>query len=135
MMAFNPFVVGRLQQQQQQQRRRQPQQPLAISTAAVRGGSASPAPASARPPCDWKAVGKYVGATALQLAAIGGFLWCIEWAFAATKLAPVFRLWVVRLFFALTSLKSRVFSVLDNSRPSVAREEQRKREKKRPGWM
>ena len=133
-MAFSPFVVGRLLQRrrQQQQQQQQQQQPWG-STAAVRGGS-SAAPA-ARAPCDWKAVGTYVGATALQLAAIGGFLWCLEWAFAATKLAPLLRIWVVRLFFAVTSLKSRVFSVLDNSRPSVAREEQRKRDKKRPGWM
>lgn len=99
----------------------------------IRGGAA-PAGA-ARQACDYKAIATYIGATALQLAAIGGFLWCMEWALAALKLAPLIKLWVVRLFFAFTSLKSRVFSVLDNSRPSVAREEQRKREKKRPGWM
>lgn len=100
--------------------------------APVRGGAA---PARSPQSCDYKAIGTYVGATALQLAAIGGFLWCMEWAFATLSLAPIVKLWVVRLFFAFTSLKSRVFSVLDNSRPSVAREEQRKREKRRPGWM
>lgn len=115
--------------------KQQPQQPQphAMAAVAVRGGAAPAGPS--RPPCDYKALATYVGATALQLAAIGGFLWCMEWAFAALNLAPVVKLWVVRLFFAFTSLKSRVFSVLDNSRPSVAREEQRKRERKRPGWM
>jgi hypothetical protein len=151
-LRLNPFTsLHRRRQQQQQQQRGSVAAVSAAATttalslpttttttttttmSAVRGGAAPSSPA--RAPCDWKAIGTYVGATALQLAAIGGFLWCMEWAFAATKLAPVLRLWVVRLFFAFTSLRSRVFSVLDNSRPSVAREEQRKREKKRPGWM
>lgn len=127
-MALRPFSLF--------PKNRQPQlapTTTATATAAVRGGPS--AVGGGGQGCDFKAIATYVGATALQISAIGGFLYGMEWAFATLKLAPIVKLWIVRVFFALTALKSRVFSPLDNSRPSVAREEQRKRERKRPGWM
>ncbi len=87
------------------------------------------------PAVQWGALGKWVLATGLQFATIVAFMYGMEQAFAKLKVGKDVSLWVVRAFFAFMSLRSRVFSILDNSRPSVASEQRKRRDKKRPSWM
>lgn len=88
---------------------------------------------------DFEAVARYFGATAFQLAAMSGALWSLDQAtsmLAATQGVPA---WapkaVVVAFFAAMSLRSRVFSPLNNSRPTTASERAAIAERKRPSWM
>eukprot|EP00624_Nannochloropsis_granulata_P002210 evm.model.NODE_2124_length_31103_cov_30.407709.1 len=86
------------------------------------------------PPMQWGALGTWVMATALQFATITAVMAFMETAFIKLNAPKQVSLWVVRAFFAFLSLRSRVFSILDNSRPSVAKEERKRKLKKRPSW-
>lgn len=83
----------------------------------------------------WGALGMWVAATGLQFATIVAFMYGMEMAFIKLNAPKQVSLWVVRAFFAFMSLRSRIFSILDNSRPSVAKEERKRKMKKRPSWM
>ena len=87
------------------------------------------------PPVQWGALGTWVMATGLQFATIVAFMYGMETAFIKLNAPKQVSLWAVRAFFAFMSLRSRVFSILDNSRPSVATEERKRKLKKRPSWM
>ncbi|GAB5036451.1 and mbr-like protein [Nannochloropsis oceanica] len=87
------------------------------------------------PPVQWGALGTWVVATALQFATITAVMAFMETAFIKLNASKQVSLWVVRAFFAFMSLRSRVFSILDNSRPSVEKEERKRILKKRPSWM
>jgi hypothetical protein len=87
------------------------------------------------PPMQWGALGTWSIATVLQFATIVAFMYGMETAFIKLNTPKQVSLWVVRAFFAFMSLRSRVFSILDNSRPSVAKEERKRKLKKRPAWM
>ncbi|KAK3242224.1 hypothetical protein CYMTET_45053 [Cymbomonas tetramitiformis] len=101
--------------------------------------SAAQSPGSTEGEPDFEAVTRYFGATAFQLAAMSGALWSLDQAtsmLAATQGVPA---WapkaVVVAFFAVMSLKSRVFSPLNNSRPTTSSEKAAISERKRPSWM
>uniref|UniRef100_A0A7S1JAC1 Uncharacterized protein n=1 Tax=Eutreptiella gymnastica TaxID=73025 RepID=A0A7S1JAC1_9EUGL len=87
---------------------------------------------------DGEAVLRYIGATAMQWGLILGTLWVLDkvgpYLVGLGAPAAVPQL-LVTLFFAFTALKSRVFSPLDNSRPTVAKEKQAIDERIRPSWM
>lgn len=87
------------------------------------------------PPIQWGALGTWVMATGAQFATIVAFMWGMETAFVKLNAPKQVSLWVVRAFFAFMSLRSRVFSILDNSRPSVKQEERKRKLRKRPSWM
>eukprot|EP00952_Eustigmatos_sp_NYUAD-ZCMA_P009651 39823-Eustigmatos_ZCMA.PRE.1 len=59
----------------------------------------------------------------------------MEQGFTRLAVRPSIAVWIVRLFFAFMSLRSRVFSLLDNSRPKVADEKKQISQRKRPSWM
>jgi len=88
------------------------------------------------------ALAKYVLATAFQWGAIIAALNVLQMANSALAASAVVPAWapkaVVALFFGFISLKSRVFSILDNSRPTIYKDGKKMNvmdERKRPSWM
>ena len=91
---------------------------------------------------DFGALVKYALATALQWGAIVAalnVLQVVNTTLAASTVVPVWAPKVVVFsFFAFMSLRSRVFSVLNNSRPTIHNDGKRINvmdERKRPSWM
>lgn len=86
---------------------------------------------------DTDAVGKYAGAVAIQISAIAAFFFALDTAVSASGAAPPD--WgVFALFFGL-SIRSRLFSPLDNSRPDILKAVEGKstggfNDRKMPGW-
>lgn len=99
---------------------------------AAEGGVSPPAP-KAR--LDKSALVTYFVALGLQFGSIYIFLWGVQEAFRRLNVGFGVALWFARFFFAFMSLRSRVFSVLDNSRPRVADEAKEIQQRKRPSWM
>ncbi|OKH47101.1 TspO protein [Phormidium tenue NIES-30] len=86
----------------------------------------------ANPRWDRKATLIYLGATIAQIAAMTGLLWAMDVAFQYFNLGAL-ALWVTTsiacAFFAFVTLRSRLFSLLDNTRNSG-----RYKSLQRPGW-
>lgn len=75
----------------------------------------------ANPRWDWAATLKYLGATIAQIAAMTGLLWGMDRVFDQFDLATLPPAGVTAIavgFFALVTLRSRFFSLLDNTRNS-----------------
>jgi hypothetical protein len=70
---------------------------------------------------DVGALVRYVAATALQWALMVGALWALQCVTAVPALPTWAPKTLVAVFFAFISLKSRVFSPLDNSRPTITK--------------
>lgn len=84
------------------------------------------------PRWDGAATLKYVGATIAQIVAMTGLLWATDIAFDRLNLATLPPAGVTAIacgFFALVTLRSRFFSLLDNTRNSG-----RYTSIQRPGW-
>jgi len=90
---------------------------------------------------DTRAVAKWIGATALQWLLMCGALGGLQFVtnqmtvVCSGVVASTGPKVLVGLFFAFCSLRSRVFSPLDNSRPKQADEGKAIQERKRPSWM
>ena len=74
---------------------------------------------------------KYVGATLAQITALTGLLWGMDMAFHAfaDSFSGTLQTAIACLFFAVVTLRSRLFSLLDNTRSSG-----RYQTVQRPGW-
>ena len=76
---------------------------------------------------DWSSIGKYIGGTVVQITVMIGALWGLQ------NLAGIvpenLSLYVAIAFFALVSIRSRLFSPLDNTRSSRTYDSIQ-----RPGW-
>jgi len=86
---------------------------------------------------DGGALVKYFGAVALQTGTMTGALWVLQQASvalgeAAGEDAPRA---LVGLFFLVVSLRSRIFSPLDASRPTIKGEKSAIMDMRRPSWM
>ncbi|KAF5831969.1 TspO/MBR-related protein [Dunaliella salina] len=95
-------------------------------------------------PVDGGALAKYGGAFALQTGVMTGTLFGLQQvtqAVGAMDNLPggvegeTAAKALVTLFFLVTSIKSRIFSPLDASRPNIKGEKKAIDEKKRPSWM
>eukprot|EP00953_Heterococcus_sp_UTEX-ZZ885_P036175 18652-Heterococcus_DN1.PRE.3 len=97
------------------------------SVAAVRSSSPSALVMSAamgdvaKPKCDFRAIRRYIFATTLQCGAILTFMKVAQ-TLLVNRLPAFAAKAVVAAYFAYMSLRSRNFSLLDNSRPSEATE-------------
>eukprot|EP00611_Tribonema_gayanum_P030325 TRINITY_DN83_c0_g1_i1.p1 TRINITY_DN83_c0_g1~~TRINITY_DN83_c0_g1_i1.p1 ORF type:complete len:698 (-),score=265.49 TRINITY_DN83_c0_g1_i1:150-2243(-) len=87
----------------------------------------------ANPKCDFRALKRYAFATAVQWAAIAVFMKLAQALLLSRLPAPLARA-AVAAFFAYMALRSRVFSPLDNSRPSESSEKLRRKNTKQPWW-
>ncbi len=86
----------------------------------------------ANPQWDKKATLTYLGATIAQIAAMTGLLWAMDFALGRfdTVALPQGAMGVIACaFFAFVTLRSRLFSLLDNTRNSG-----RYKSLQRPGW-
>ncbi|HZG38366.1 MAG TPA: tryptophan-rich sensory protein, partial [Nodosilinea sp.] len=86
----------------------------------------------ANPRWDKKATLTYLGATLAQVAAMTALLWGMDVAFGyfnLGSLAPWATTAIACAFFAFVTLRSRLFSLLDNTRNSG-----RYKSLQRPGW-
>ncbi|TVQ13431.1 MAG: TspO protein [Leptolyngbya sp. DLM2.Bin27] len=86
----------------------------------------------ANPRWDQKATLTYVGATIAQVAAMTGLLWAMDFALGRVDTAALPQGAVTAIagaFFAFVTLRSRLFSLLDNTRNSG-----RYKSLQRPGW-
>ncbi|MGB5972481.1 MAG: tryptophan-rich sensory protein [Nodosilinea sp.] len=84
------------------------------------------------PQWDKAATLAYLGATLAQVAAMTGLLWAMDIAFGTLNLEPLSQgatTAIVCAFFAMVTLRSRFFSLLDNTRNSG-----RYKSLQRPGW-
>lgn len=64
---------------------------------------------------------QYLGATLAQISALIGLLWAMDWGFEAfnlSALTPGVTTAIACVFFAFVTLRSRLFSLLDNTRSS-----------------
>jgi len=89
-------------------------------------------PNLANPQWDKSATLAYVGATIAQIAAMTGLLWAMDFAlgrFDTTALPQEATGAIACAFFAFVTLRSRLFSLLDNTRNSG-----RYKSLQRPGW-
>ena len=77
---------------------------------------------------------RYGAATALQLGLIVLTMAALDTALLP-RLSPAAQRWAVGAWFAFNSLRSRVFSPLDNRRPSLASERSAIADRRRPSWM
>mmetsp|Transcript_42060 Transcript_42060/g.61883 ORF Transcript_42060/g.61883 Transcript_42060/m.61883 type:complete len:302 (-) Transcript_42060:45-950(-) len=84
---------------------------------------------------DAKAFATYIGATGAQMGFISAFMYGLNFLLSKVSGYPLLQTVVISVFFAIMSLKSRIFSPLDNSRPSPESQTQRNKEMKRPSWM
>lgn len=127
------------------ERRRFPR-PASFGPALRRRGIGVRASALAVPDdVDWPCVLTYVRSTALQFSGVALFLRGLDSAFAWIawdKLDAIVAgsgSWVqgcaVFLFFLFMSVRSRVFSPLDNKRPTLRSEKEEISQRRRPAWM
>jgi len=93
---------------------------------------------------DVAALGKYAGAITLQTGIMSGALWGLQQASSALAASESLpggvegadaAKWLVTAFFLVTSIKSRIFSPLDASRPTLKGEKKAMSDRKRPSWM
>ena len=88
--------------------------------------SRSPNSSSSTTP-DWKAIAAYIGGTIVQITVMIGALWGLQ---QLTPMIPAqWQIVPVIIFFALVSVRSRLFSPLDNTRSSRTYDSIQ-----RPGW-
>ena len=76
---------------------------------------------------DWTSIGKYIGGTFIQITVMIGALWGLQQG--VSWVPENLRLYVAIAFFALISIRSRLFSPLDNTRSSRTYDSIQ-----RPGW-
>jgi len=82
-------------------------------------------------PVAWSALGRYLGATSVQFGILAGFLFGLDALFSYfQKDVPVK---FVAALFAFLSLRSRMFSIMDNSRPKASKTDP-VFERKKPWW-
>jgi len=106
-------------------------------------GSVASESVEADPKVDFGAIATYIGATSFQWGAMIAALHVLQLATNALVASSSVPVWapkvVVTLFFAVTSIKSRIFSPLDNSRPKIVNKDGKKISMmegiKRPTWM
>ncbi|GAB5362082.1 hypothetical protein AAMO2058_000768000 [Amorphochlora amoebiformis] len=91
------------------------------------------AKARRRFPVDWAAMTRYVTATGVQFSLITGFLFAVQEAFKFYGYSVV-PTPVAAGIFGILALRSRIFSVMDNSRPKASINDQVFR-RKTPSWM
>jgi len=98
---------------------------------------AAAAEAEAPAALDAGAVAKYAGAVVVEWAGLCAASGAVSLAVAKlANFAPALACKAaVFVWFVTLALRSRVFSPLDSSRPTVARERGAVKERKRPGWM
>ena len=77
---------------------------------------------------DWLAIGQYITGTLAQMAFLLAALWALEWL-VAPALPESARVYVAIAFFILLSIRSRVFSPLNNTRSRTTYSNV-----VRPGW-
>jgi len=108
--------------------RRAPVAPRAAAEGAAGGGGGE---------VDTGALVSYVGATSLQFGALTATLCGLDYLNHAVLegISPLAPKAVVGLFYLFLAFRSRVFSPLDNSRPTAASEKTAIQERKRPSWM
>lgn len=70
---------------------------------------------------DVGALVRYVAATAMQWGLMVGALWALQQVTSLPALPSWAPRVLVALFFAVTAIKSRIFSPLDNSRPTITK--------------
>mmetsp|Transcript_33087 Transcript_33087/g.43559 ORF Transcript_33087/g.43559 Transcript_33087/m.43559 type:complete len:293 (+) Transcript_33087:43-921(+) len=84
---------------------------------------------------DTEALVRYFGATALQMGTINIVLFALNYGLGMLGEYELIQKVAVFLFFGFMSVKSRTFSILDNSRPNPESQSKRNAEMKRPSWM
>lgn len=112
------FLVGRLRPAACAQRQHLPDVLVEGSLRRARTPRlAAPARAAGEKELDSDALTKYAAAVAIQMAAITAFFYALDAAVASFSLQPPD--WSVFALFFGMSIRSRIFSPLDNSRPDI----------------
>ena len=84
---------------------------------------------------DWRSIGKYLAATAAQVAVM---IYLTNWlsvGIVRSDFAPIAQKTIVGVWFLFNALRSRTFSPLNASRPRTADEKTAIAERRRPAWM
>ena len=84
---------------------------------------------------DFNAAFSYIGATGIQWSLIVGYLNIMEKALVKLALPAKLQTAVMCAFFFFMSVRSRIFSPLDNSRPSASKEDPVFKDRRKPSWQ